>query len=79
LPLKSGLLEMVGELSLKTSALIGDVLSENGRFKIAMHGILDFIPVRRTTRVLFVMVAPLKKLRKLLAAPAAIFKIRTFP
>lgn len=65
---------MVGELSLETSALIGVVLSENGRLEIAIHGILDFIPVRSTTRVLFVVVVPLTKLRKFLAAPAAIFK-----
>ena len=63
---------MVGQRSFVTSDSFEVELSQYGRFKIAIHGILDLMPVRRTTRVLF----PLKKLRKFLAAPAAILKIK---
>ena len=65
---------MVGELSFETSDPLGVALSENGRFKIAIHGILDLIAVRSITVVLFAVAFPLKKWRKFLIALAAIFK-----
>ena len=69
-PLNNGLLLIVGERSFKVSGTLWEELSQYGRFSIAIHGILDLKPVRRTTRVLF----PLKKLRKFLTLTAAILE-----